>query len=58
MFIQTQDTPNPATLKFIPGVLVMAQGTADFADSDSANKSPLARSLFQVDGITAVFFGC
>ena len=57
MFIQTQDTPNPATLKFIPGVPVMAQGTADFADSDSANKSPLARRLFQVDGITAVFFG-
>ena len=42
MFIQTQDTPNPATLKFIPGVPVMAQGTADFADSDSADKSPLA----------------
>ena len=48
MFIQTQDTPNPATLKFIPGVPVMAQGTADFADSDSANKSPLARRLFPV----------
>ena len=57
MFIQTQDTPNPATLKFIPGVPVMAQGTADFADSDSANKSPLARRLFQVDGVTAVFLG-
>jgi len=46
MFIQTQDTPNPVTLKFIPGVPVMAQGTADFADSDSANQSPLARRLF------------
>jgi len=57
MFIQTQDTPNPATLKFIPGVPVMAQGTADFADSDSANTSPLARRLFQVDGVTAVFLG-
>ncbi|MGB2457097.1 MAG: NifU N-terminal domain-containing protein, partial [Candidatus Puniceispirillaceae bacterium] len=57
MFIQTQDTPNPATLKFIPGVPVMAQGTADFAGSDSANKSPLARRLFQVDGVTAVFLG-
>ena len=57
MFIQTQDTPNPATLKFIPGVPVMAQGTADFADSDCANKSPLARRLFQVDGVTAVFLG-
>ena len=57
MFIQTQDTPNPVTLKFIPGVPVMAQGTADFADSDSANQSPLARRLFQVDGVTAVFLG-
>ena len=57
MFIQTQDTPNPATLKFIPGVPVMAQGTADFADSKGANKSPLARRLFQIDGVTAVFLG-
>ena len=55
MFIQTQDTPNPATLKFIPGVPVMAKGTADFADSKGANKSPLARRLFQIDGVTAVF---
>ena len=57
MFIQTQDTPNPATLKFIPGVPVMAQGTADFADLDAAQQSPLARRLFQVDGVTAVFLG-
>jgi hypothetical protein len=57
MFIQTQDTPNPATLKFIPGVPVMAQGTADFADLDSAKTSPLARRLFQIDGVTAVFLG-
>ena len=55
MFIQTQDTPNPATLKFIPGVPVMSQGTADFADMDTANLSPLARRLFQVDGVTNVF---
>ncbi len=57
MFIQTQDTPNPATLKFIPGVPVMEQGTADFADSDSAGVSPMARRLFQVDGVTGVFLG-
>jgi len=57
MFIQTQDTPNPATLKFIPGVPVMTQGTADFADSEGSNKSPLARRLFQIDGVTAVFLG-
>ena len=57
MFIQTQDTPNPATLKFIPGVPVMTQGTADFADSDAAKQSPLARRLFQIDGVTGVFLG-
>jgi Fe-S cluster biogenesis protein NfuA len=57
MFIQTQDTPNPATLKFIPGVPVMPQGTADFADMDAAKPSPLARRLFQVDGVTNVFLG-
>jgi Fe-S cluster biogenesis protein NfuA len=57
MFIQTQDTPNPATLKFIPGVPVMEQGTADFANANSATQSPLARRLFQVDGITGVFLG-
>jgi Fe-S cluster biogenesis protein NfuA len=57
MFIQTQDTPNPATLKFIPGVPVMEQGTADFASSEDSNKSPLARRLFQIDGIPAVFLG-
>ena len=57
MFIQTQDTPNPATLKFIPGVPVMTQGTADFANSEGSNKSPLARRLFQIDGVSAVFLG-
>ena len=57
MFIQTQDTPNPATLKFIPGVPVMPQGTADFGDIEGSNKSPLARRLFQIDGVTAVFLG-
>ena len=57
MFIQTQDTPNPATLKFIPGVPVMPRGTADFADLDAAKPSPLARRLFQVDGVKNVFLG-
>lgn len=57
MFIQTQDTPNPATLKFIPGVPVMESGTADYPASDSANGSPLARRLFQVDGVSGVFLG-
>ena len=57
MFIQTQDTPNPATLKFIPGVPVMDQGTADFADADAAARAPLARRLFQIDGIMGVFLG-
>jgi Fe-S cluster biogenesis protein NfuA len=57
MFIQTQDTPNPATLKFIPGVPVMSQGTADFVDADSASRAPLARRLFQVDGVSGVFLG-
>lgn len=57
MFIQTQDTPNPATLKFIPGVPVMDHGTANFADADAAARAPLARRLFQIDGITGVFLG-
>ena len=57
MFIQTEDTPNPATLKFIPGTDVVGQGTADFPDSDAAKSSPLARRLFQIDGVEAVFFG-
>jgi Fe-S cluster biogenesis protein NfuA len=57
MFIQTQDTPNPATLKFIPGVPVMDNGTADYPAADSAGNSPLARRLFQIDGIKGVFLG-
>ncbi|MDB3892365.1 NifU family protein [Alphaproteobacteria bacterium] len=57
MFIQTQDTPNPATLKFIPGVPVMETGTADYPAADSAKGSPLARRLFQVDGVSGVFLG-
>lgn len=57
MFIQTEQTPNPATLKFLPGRTVMAQGTADFPDAEAANRSPLAQRLFQVEGVTGVFLG-
>ena len=57
MFIQTERTPNPATLKFLPGEAVMSSGTADFRDVESAERSPLARRLFQIEGVTGVFFG-
>lgn len=57
MFIQTEDTPNPLTLKFIPGRVVMDEGTADFSDEVSAARSPLAKSLFRIEGVEAVFFG-
>jgi Fe-S cluster biogenesis protein NfuA len=57
MFIQTETTPNPATLKFIPGRVVMATGTADFRTVESAARSPLARTLFAVDGVESVFLG-
>ncbi len=56
MFIQTESTPNPATMKFLPGVEVLAQGSADFRDGDTAERSPLAQRLFQIDGVTGVFF--
>ncbi len=57
MFIQTEDTPNPATLKFIPGQIVMSSGTADFRTADTAGRSPLARTLFGVSGVDGVFLG-
>ncbi|SEN05245.1 Fe-S cluster biogenesis protein NfuA, 4Fe-4S-binding domain [Loktanella fryxellensis] len=57
MFIQTESTPNPATLKFLPGESVLDVGTADFPTTDSAGSSPLAHRLFAVDGVEAVFFG-
>ncbi|WGW04071.1 NifU family protein [Tropicibacter oceani] len=57
MFIQTESTPNPATLKFLPGQTVLEMGTADFPTADAAGSSPLAQRLFSVDGVTAVFFG-
>lgn len=57
MFIQTEATPNPATLKFLPGRIVMPAGTADFPNAESAGRSPLAQSLFAIDGVSGVFFG-
>ena len=57
MFIQTERTPNPATLKFLPGVPVMPSGTANFSAAAEAQKSPLAVGLFGVEGITGVFLG-
>jgi len=57
MFIQTEATPNPATLKFIPGKDVLAEGTADFRSKSDAVASPLATRLFAIDGVDGVFFG-
>ena len=58
MFIQTEATPNPATLKFLPGKEVLAEGTADFRDAEAAAQaSPLAGKLFSIPGVTGVFFG-
>ncbi len=58
MFIQTEATPNPATLKFLPGKEVLLDGTADFRDADAAREaSPLAGRLFDIPGVTGVFFG-
>lgn len=58
MFIQTEQTPNPATLKFIPGQAVLADGTVDFRSPDeAAGKSPLAERLFRIDDVSGVFLG-
>lgn len=57
MFIQTESTPNPATLKFLPGQTVLATGSADFPTVESAGVSPLARRLFAVEGVEGVFLG-
>src|SRR5450755_3783862 len=57
MFIQTEATPNPATLKFIPGRVVLDGGTLEFAAPDAAARSPLAQRLFTVPGVTSVFYG-
>src|SRR5205085_6922930 len=55
MFIQTEQTPNPATLKFLPGCAVMESGTANFTDPRSASRSPLAERLFALPEVTGVF---
>lgn len=57
MFIQTEATPNPQTLKFIPGKPVLADGTADFRGKAEATSSPLASRLFDIDGVSGVFLG-
>jgi len=57
MFIQTESTPNPATLKFLPGQSVMDMGTADFPSADGASASPLAERIFAVEGTAGVFLG-
>jgi Fe-S cluster biogenesis protein NfuA len=57
MFIQTEATPNPATLKFIPGRTVLDAGTMEFTSRDAAASSPLAEKLFGVPGVTSVFYG-
>ncbi|WP_376877171.1 NifU family protein [Albirhodobacter sp. R86504] len=57
MFIQTETTPNPATLKFLPGLTVLEMGTADFTNADAAQTSPLASRVFRVSGVTGVFLG-
>ncbi|KAJ8968500.1 hypothetical protein NQ317_014672 [Molorchus minor] len=58
MFIQTQDTPNPNSLKFLPGVQVLEAGqTMDFPNGQTAYCSPLAKMLFRIEGVKSVFFG-
>ena len=57
MFIETEQTPNPATLKFLPGRSVMESGTVDFDSPAEAIRSPLAERLFQVEGVRRVFLG-
>ncbi len=57
MFLDSEATPNPANLKFLPGRPVLATGTVDFANAHSANRSPLARRLFDLEGVTGVFLG-
>lgn len=57
MLIETELTPNPATIKFLPGRIVMENGTRDFADPEEAVASPLAEALFELGDVTGVFFG-
>ncbi|MCG8443094.1 MAG: NifU N-terminal domain-containing protein, partial [Caulobacterales bacterium] len=57
MFIQTEATPNPATLKFLPGREVLGAGVREFSDHEAAKASPLASALFEVPGVCGVMFG-
>ena len=57
MFIETETTPNPATLKFLPGQTVMEAGTRDFVSPEDAAASPLAEALFDTGEVTGVFYG-
>ena len=57
MFVQVEPTPNPATLKFLPGKTVMSQGTQFYQDETSAGNSMLAQKLFQINGVESVFYG-
>tara|TARA_B100000575_G_C23130098_1_gene655419 strand:- start:2392 stop:2955 length:564 start_codon:yes stop_codon:yes gene_type:complete len=57
MFIQTEHTPNPQTLKFLPGKVVMEEGTAFFQDVNEGSNSPFAKRLFEIEGVEGVFFG-
>ena len=57
MFIQTEHTPNPQTLKFLPGKVVMEKGTAFFQNVEEGFQSPFAKRLFEIDGVDGVFFG-
>ena len=57
MFIQTEQTPNPQTLKFLPGKIVMEDGTAFFQNIQESIDSPFAKRLFEVEGVSGVFFG-
>ena len=57
MFIQTEQTPNPQTLKFLPGKVVMDEGTAFYQNIDEARDSPFAKRLFAIEGVSGVFFG-
>ena len=57
MFIQTEETPNPATMKFLPGCEVIGSGTADFPNRESAERSPLATKVFEISEVSGVFLG-
>lgn len=57
MFIQTETTPNPQTLKFLPGKVVLESGTRFYTSATMAEESPLALSLFRINGVNAVFLG-